>query len=628
MALAVGSAILAAGAYLDGKYQLRRDWKIVRDQKEGERLHTQRVKDGKMSPWYLLEDICRKHSSERAIWSRARIVTYKELYEMSAKYAQWLLEEGIRPGDLVAVYLLNSVEFFAVMFACHCIGASPALINYNLEGRPLQHCLDVCESKVLIVDGDDQCQGRVAGSRNYVESKSTKVFTLDSLFKQQIEMRPMAVPEEKWRKGMKGDFPYCLIYTSGTTGLPKGCAYSLNRMHGAGTYVNLPFGCKPGVDCWYNSMPLYHGTGIISTTTLLLGGIGLAIAPRFSVSGFWPDVTESGATFFIYVGETIRYLLNSPPPPEQLRKHRLRGAYGNGLRPDVWTKFQERFGVPEIAEFFSSSEGMLHLVVWDRGPYLRDCVGHHGLIQRYRMRNTYVPVRIDHETGDDIWRHPKTGFAQRMPYEEGGEILVAVPDHKPWQVYWKNESASGKRFARDVFKKGDLWYRSGDSLRRGADGHWYFLDRLGDTFRWKSENVSTAEVAEVLGRFPGVAEANVYGVSVPNHEGRAGCAAIHLDPTAAAGDSALDYNKLALFAKSELPKYAVPVFLRIVGASSHIHNHKQNKVLLRKEGVDPDLIGTEEKGNKDDAILWLQGDRYVPFERANWESLQMSQARL
>lgn len=187
-----------------------------------------------MSPWYLLEDICRKRSSERAIWSRARIVTYKELYEMSAKYAQWLLEEGIRPGDLVAVYLLNSVEFFAVMFACHCIGASPALINYNLEGRPLQHCLDVCESKVLIVDGDDQCQGRVAGSRSYVESKSTKVFTLDSLFKQQIEMRPMAVPEEKWRKGMKGDFPYCLIYTSGTTGLPKGCAYSLNRMHGAG----------------------------------------------------------------------------------------------------------------------------------------------------------------------------------------------------------------------------------------------------------------------------------------------------------------------------------------------------------------------------------------------------------
>lgn len=187
-----------------------------------------------MSPWYILEEVCRKRSSERAIWSRARTVTYKELYEMSAKYAQWLLEEGIRPGDLVAVYLLNSVEFFAIMFACHCIGASPALINYNLEGRPLQHCLDVCESKVLIVDGDDGCQARVAGSRSYIESKSTKIFNLDTGFKQQIESRPMAVPEEKWRKGMRGDFPYCLIYTSGTTGLPKGCAYSLDRMHGAG----------------------------------------------------------------------------------------------------------------------------------------------------------------------------------------------------------------------------------------------------------------------------------------------------------------------------------------------------------------------------------------------------------
>lgn len=187
-----------------------------------------------MSPWFVLEETCRKRASERAIWSRARTATFRELYEMSARYAQWLLEQGIRPGDLVAVYLLNSVEFFAVMFACHCIGAAPALVNYNLEGRPLLHCLDVCESKVLIVDEDDNCQARVVASRSYIESKNTKVFVLDGGLKQEVESRLLAIPEEKWRKGVQGDFPYCLIYTSGTTGLPKGCAYSLNRMHGAG----------------------------------------------------------------------------------------------------------------------------------------------------------------------------------------------------------------------------------------------------------------------------------------------------------------------------------------------------------------------------------------------------------
>lgn len=370
-------------------------------------------------------------------------------------------------------------------------------------------------------------------------------------------------------------------------------------------------------------MPLYHGTGVISITTLLLSGVGVAIVPRFSVSSFWPDIYDSGATFFTYVGETVRYLLNAPPHHLE-RKHNLRGAYGNGLRPDVWLKFQERFNVPEIAEFFSSSEGMLHLVAWDRGPYLKNCVGHHGLIQRYRMRNQYVPVLIDHETGD-IWRDPKTGFAKRTTYDEGGEILVAVPEKQSWLVYWKNESASDKRFARNVFQQGDLWYRSGDALRRSPDGHWYFMDRLGDTFRWKSENVSTTEVAQVLGRFPGIAEANVYGVLVPGHEGRAGCAALTLDPQAS---SSLDYRELLAFVRRELPKYAVPVFLRIVKTSAHIHNYKQNKVSLRKEGVDPSLLGTEEAGGQGDAILWLQGDGYVPFTSSNWEALSSAQARL
>jgi acyl-CoA synthetase (AMP-forming)/AMP-acid ligase II len=398
-------------------------------------------------------------------------------------------------------------------------------------------------------------------------------------------------------------------------------------MRSLGAHIEPPFRQVAGVDQWYNSMPLYHGTGAITSMSGLLGGISLAIAPRFSVSNFWPDVHASRSTFFIYVGETARYLLNAPPHPLE-RSHILRCGYGNGLRPDVWVKFQERFNIPQIAEFFNSTEGMLALLNYNTGPFSSACVGHHGLILRGLLHNVYVPVRIDHESGD-IYRDPKTGFAQRCDYDTGGEILVAVPNKEAFQGYWRSEEATAKRFAENVFKKGDVFYRSGDALRRDGEGRWYFLDRLGDTFRWKSENVSTAEVAECLGKFPGVAEANVYGVVVPGHEGRAGCAALHLEP-GVDGDLNGFLEKMRAHAVANLPKYAVPVFLRLVARSTHIHNHKQNKVPLRKEGVDPSLVGSEAPEGKGDRFFWLDPRRrvYVPFGTEEWAALERGESKL
>jgi acyl-CoA synthetase (AMP-forming)/AMP-acid ligase II len=412
---------------------------------------------------------------------------------------------------------------------------------------------------------------------------------------------------------------------SGTTGLPKGCAYTLSRVWLMCGHDMTIADSVPGVDQWYNSMPLYHGTGAISSSCCLLEGVSIAIGPKFSVSRFWDDIHDSESTAFIYVGETARYLLNAPPHPRE-RDHKLRLAYGNGLRPDVWEKFQNRFQVPEIGEFFNSSEGMFSLFNHQKGDFMRACVGHHGLLFRRMMNDIYIPVQIDHETGD-IWRDPKTGLARRVSYDEGGEMLVAVPNKEAFQGYWRSQAATDKKFCTDVFKKGDLYYRSGDALRRDADGKWHFLDRLGDTFRWKSENVSTAEVALTMGQYPGVAEANVYGVLVPNAEGRAGCAALHLDPNYR---GTVDYSELLRFLRSRLPRYAVPVFLRIVKSSTHIHNHKQNKVPLRKEGVDPRLIGTEVPAGRDDVFLWVppKADEYVPFTPADWESLASGKARL
>jgi len=603
------------------------------------------VQDRKISSWYPFAYSAALYPTTIAIWSRERIYTFAEAQDQSARYAQWMLSEGIRPGELVAMYLMNSSEFLVIWLAILSIGCSPAFLNYNLEGKALIHCLDVCETKLIIADDDPGCRARIEGVRDEIEKKGKKLIFLDNALQREISATKAVVPGDEYRRDVTGEFPCCLIYTryvieavastaspltssSGTTGLPKGCAFTSERLRLLAPnarprmFDQMP---GPGGDRWYNCMPLYHGTGAMSSIAALMGGIGVAVGKKFSVTNFWKDIHDSEATFFVYVGETARYLLNAPPSPYE-RDHKVRCCYGNGMRPDVWEKFKARFNIPEVAEFFNSTEGMFALLNYDKGEFFSACVGHHGLVLRTALHNMYVPVKIDHETGD-IWRDLKTGFGKRMLYEEGGEIVVNVPSEKAFQGYWRAEEATKKMFVRDLFKKGDIYYRTGDALRRDGEGRWYFMDRLGDTFRWKSENVSTAEVAIVLGQYPGVAEANVYGVLIPNHDGRAGCAAVHL---ASDHKGPFDYNDLLRFAKARLPRYAVPVFIRKVEAITHIHNHKQNKVPLRKEGVCPSMTGTEVKEGKNDKFLWVppRADQYVEFTESDWKALEAGQARL
>lgn len=289
---------------------------------------------------------------------------------------------------------------------------------------------------------------------------------------------------------------------------------------------------------------------------------------------------------------------------------------------------QERFGVQEIGEFFGSTEGVFGLSNFSRGGFNHGAVGHHGVLLRRHYHNIFIPVFIDPDTGD-VWRDPKTGFARRVPYEQGGEIICKLESKGDWHGYVTKE-ATDKKFMVDVFVKGDLYYRTGDALRRTSDGLWYFMDRLGDTYRWKGENVSTSEVTQIIGAVPEIAEANVYGVKLPAHDGRAGCAAISFkDPSAI---DRFSWAGLVTRLRAELPHYAVPVFIRVRGVVGGMStdNHKNSKVPLREEGVDPKAMGTKVKGGKEDKVFWLpaSGSSYVPFTAKDWKMVSQARARI
>lgn len=206
-----------------------------------------------------------------------------------------------------------------------------------------------------------------------------------------------------------------------------------------------------------------------------MGGNTVCLAPKFSVSNFWRDICDSRATWFVYVGETLRYLLAAPLSPLD-RQHNVHSIFGNGLRPDVWRRFCDRFGIVQVYEFFNSSEGMVAFYNLSRNDFTAHAVGHHGFLNRWKYHSSYVPVAVDTETGD-ILRDSKTGFARRVPYDVGGEILVRIPFERPFPGYWGDPDATEKKFVRDVFKKGDCYYRGGDALRRDSHGRWFFLDR-------------------------------------------------------------------------------------------------------------------------------------------------------
>ena len=374
-------------------------------------------------------------------------------------------------------------------------------------------------------------------------------------------------------------------------------------------------------------MPLYHSSAaFLAFCTSLVISNTLVLGHRFSTKTFWPEVRQSKATIIQYVGETCRYLLSAPPDfdpstGENLdRANCVTKAFGNGLRPDVWERFKARFDIETIAEFYGATEGVSATWNFSSNTFSSGAIGRTGSFASFVQGLQTAIVAVDWSTELPL-RNGKHNFCQRVPTGEPGELLFKVDPtdvFSKFQGYFNNPGASDSKVLRDVLTKGDAYVRSGDVVRWDREGRWWFCDRIGDTFRWKSENVSTAEVSEVLGTHPKIFEANVYGVEVPHHDGRAGCAAVLFEGDVVNEDIMESVGKHAV---KGLPKYSVPLFLRVVTEHKTTGNNKQQKAVLRSEGVDLAKVGGEK-------IYWLRGEKYVEFGDEDWKDLSAGRVKL
>ena len=553
----------------------------------------------------IIAEAATRFGDAPALLSERESLSFHTLADRMNRYAQWALAQNIRPGDVVALLMPNRPEYFAIWLGVTRIGGVVALLNTNLRGGALAHCIAVAGARHIIVADELAC-ACASALPHMTEAPTLWLHGAANLpgaridaFVDALGAAPVAAPASAARQD---DRALC-IYTSGTTGLPKAAHVSHRRIVAWSCWF-AALGGFGADDRMYNCLPMYHSVGgVVAIASALINGGSVFIAPKFSARRFWRDVAQWDCTVFQYIGELCRYLVNAPEAPAA-GAHRLRLACGNGLGAGVWTAFQERFAIPRILEFYAATESNFSLF------NVEGKVGAVGRIPGFmRLRDPVALVRVG---GDD--NHPRRGedgFCIRCGADEPGEAIGRIGDASdPMSRFegYTDAEASEKKILRDVFKPGDAWMRSGDLMRVDSEGFYYFIDRLGDTFRWKGENVAAQEVAEVLCACPGVEEAAVYGVSVPGAEGRAGMAWL-------SAGSALDLANLAR-RLDVLPAYARPLFLRVAPSLEVSATFKHRKGEMARQGYDPRGIG--------DALYVYERSEasYVPLDRARFAAIQ------
>lgn len=528
----------------------------------------------------VIAELAAQAGDRPALLSDHESFTYAELAARSNQYARWALEQGIAKGDVVCLLMPNRPEYFAVWLGVTSIGGIVSLLNTNLAGASLAHCINVSGANHLIV-ADKLVDPLTTAFPALTVSPTLWIHGADHAgFKRidnEIERQSCSTLGDSERPSITIEDRALYIYTSGTTGLPKAAKVSHARVMQWSHWFAGMMGMRPD-DRLYNCLPMYHSVGGVQAPgAALVGGASVVLREKFSASQFWNDITRWDCTIFQYIGELCRYLLHAKELPPQTLEHRLRMACGNGLAPEIWDAFKERFGIPRIFEFYAATEG---------GVSLFNVEGRHGAIGHIPgyLAHRFAPalVKFDVEKGEPV--RNEQGFCVGCAPNEPGEAIGKIVEDSStlgsrFEGYM-DEQASEKRILRNVFKPGDAWARTGDLMRKDEKGYFYFVDRVGDTFRWKGENVSTAEVSDAISAFPGVKHANVYGVPVPATEGRIGMAALVTEP-------AMNLQELRNHLADRLPTYARPAFLRIRKDIEVTGTFKYSKTDLVRQGYDP-----------------------------------------
>ena len=521
----------------------------------------------------LVAEIAAQNGAAPALLSERETMSYAALAARVDRYARWALGAGIARGDAVALLMENRPEYVAIWLGLTKIGAVVALLNTNLREGSLAHCVKAA-APVLAIVSADYAEAWDGALEHLTDAPTLWLHGCDRAGVSRLDITIDTMPDAPV---MVADVPTVadralLIYTSGTTGLPKAAIVSHGRVLSWSLWFAGMLDTGPA-DRMYDCLPLYHSVGgVVAIGALLARGGSVVIAPSFSASRFWRDVGQWDCTLAQYIGELCRYLLAAPDtrdPP-----HRLRAICGNGLRADVWERFQARFAVPRIVEFYAASEGTFSLYNMEGRP------GAIGRVPGF-LRHRFPAAIVRFDADADAVARDADGRCIRVAAGEPGEAIgrVSGPGSGAFEGY-TDAGATRSKILRDVFAEGDAWVRTGDLMRIDTRGFWYFVDRVGETFRWKGENVSTVEVGVILAACPGVADLAVYGVEVPRADGRAGMVALTTTPS-------FDLAVFARHVTTRLPAYARPLFLRLTGELETTGTFKHRTQTLAREAFDP-----------------------------------------
>ena len=507
--------------------------------------------------------------------------SYQELNEWANQIGHFYLSLGAQKGDVIAVMVENRPELIATVIALAKIGVTSALVNTSQSGKALTHSINLVKP-IAVITGEE-CRAAVEDVRQDLElaadrfhwfaDQATQVDAgkapqgWTNLAEKADQFPKFNTPTTHTIQGKDGLF---YIYTSGTTGLPKAVIFTHSRWTLAyGTYGHV-LDLKHD-DVMYCTLPLYHATGIVVCWCgVIASSATFALRRKYSTSAFWKDVKKFDASAIGYVGELCRYLMDAPPS-ELEKGHRVTKMIGNGMRPNIWDKFKERFGIEEVLELYASSEGNV------------------GFSNVFNFDNTvgfsptpYAIIEFDKESNQPV--RDAEDRCKKVKKGEVGLLVGKITRRSPFDGYTdpeKNKSV----IMKDVFKHGDAFFNTGDLVRDIGFRHAQFVDRLGDTFRWKGENVSTTEVENVVSEYEKIAEAVVYGVEIPHTNGRAGMAAVTLNEGAEL--TAQDLKQMASEFKKCLPAYAVPVFLRVQSQVETTGTFKYQKNTLKEQAFNP-----------------------------------------